>query len=372
METLLQSSNINDSRLKKLISIISTSELMKLTEACYYPSLKKNYYEILNICGLKESDVKLYVKRYYKGTPAASWVLHKDPITNLLIFIMNYFLNKRDLVNFKYTMILFIVRYYTNLIHKHIKYCDPNAFKYVLEHLTRTHLFSREKSIPGGLYHLSKEMEKKYMDKIKVGDVDDITKFITECRHRISQSVKSFAQHYYMAKKEGHGIVSQAEPSGDEDGKLSIYQTPKQGEKTVGEIVKNITVYKVIDRNSLVEARNITNLNNSFATIITDQLKDLKYSDNIRNALSSFIGGLKTTSMLCKKPFFDYVKKIMLVRSKAGLVNFRHEIDSIINKLKADNKLLNTLSSSYSRSASMFLAFYITIILRNKMCPSKH
>ena len=370
MERLLQKSNINYSRLKSLISRVSTTELMKLTEPCYYPSLKKQYYEIINICSLKESDVKLFVKEYYRGTPASTWILHKDPITNLLIFLMNYFLEKKDIIDFKYTMILFIVRYYTNLIHKHIKYCDPDAFKYVLEHLTRTHLFVREKSIPGGLYHLSMEMEKRYKDKIKRGDVEDITKFITECRHRVAQSVRSFASHYYIAKKEGQGIVSQEEPKDDEGG--FAYQTPKQGEKTVGDIVKTLTVYKVIDKKALDEARKVTGLNISFTILISDQLKDLKYADNIKNALFSFIKGLKNTSMLCKKPFYEYVKKMMLIRNKVGAINFRKEIDNIIEKMKKENNLLDSMSSSYSRSASVFLAFYITIILRNKMCPLTH
>ena len=80
---------------------------------------------------------------------------------------------------------------------------------------------------------------------------------------------------------------------------------------------------------------------------VSDQLKDLKYADNIKNALFSFIKGLKNTQMLCKKPFYEYVKK-----------------------MKKENNLLDSMSSSYSRSASVFLAFYITIILRNKMCPT--
>ena len=369
MDRLSIEASIDYPKLKRYISKLAATELMNLTEPCYIPKLKTHYYEILKLCKLKESDVKNFVKEYYKGTPAAKWKLQNDPITNLLIFIMFYFLRKNDITSFRYTMILFTVRYYTNLMNRQLpKYCDPNAFRYALEHLTRTHLFVREKSIPGGLFHLSKELEKRYRDKIKRGEVDDIAKFITESRHRVEQSIISFAQHYYRAKEEGKGVSTQTEPTDSEDTTL-IYQSPQKGERLINEVVKYITVYKSVDRKSFEEAKNLSGLNSSLCTVIVDQLKDLKYSDKIKNSLGGFIKGLTTTSMLCGKDFFIYVKKLMLTRSGKNMI-FRKEIDSIIESMKKDSDLLKSMSTSFSRSSSMFLAFYITLIVRNRTCPS--
>ena len=75
-----------------------------------------------------------------------------------------------------------------------MQFCNEDVFKYALENLAKTHLFSREKTIPGSLYYLSTEMDKRYGRFIKSGDVEGVTKFITECRTRISQSIKSFAE----------------------------------------------------------------------------------------------------------------------------------------------------------------------------------
>ena len=71
METLLSQSDINYTKLKKTLHRITAYELSSLSEPCYYPSLKKYYYELLHICKLKEKDVTQYVTRFYKGTPAS-------------------------------------------------------------------------------------------------------------------------------------------------------------------------------------------------------------------------------------------------------------------------------------------------------------
>ena len=71
MEQLLEISNIDYNRLKKKVHQITAFELSNLSEPCYYPSLKKYYYELLHISKLKEKDIKEFVKRFYAGTPAA-------------------------------------------------------------------------------------------------------------------------------------------------------------------------------------------------------------------------------------------------------------------------------------------------------------
>ena len=149
METLLNKSNIDLNKLKRTLHKITAQELSALSEPCYYPSLKKYYYELLYICKLKEKDITEYVKRLYKGRPAAKWKLHKDPISNFYIFIM-YSLNKsRQTTAYKSMLILYIIRNYTNLMHKQMQFCNEDVFKFALENLAKTHLFSREKTISG-------------------------------------------------------------------------------------------------------------------------------------------------------------------------------------------------------------------------------
>ena len=130
MQILLEKSNINFDLLKRTVHRLTANELSELSVPCYYPSLKKFYYEFLHISKLKETDVKEFVKRFYKGTPAAKWKLHRDPISNLYIFLMYALLQRREVTAFKSMMIFYVIRNYTNLIHKHIQFCNKDVFRY--------------------------------------------------------------------------------------------------------------------------------------------------------------------------------------------------------------------------------------------------
>ena len=261
MEILLEKSNINLTKLKKLLHKITAKELSSLSEPCYYPSLKKYYYELLYVCKLKEKDITEYVKRFYHGKPAAKWKLHKDPISNFYIFLM-YTLNKsRQVSAYKSMLILYAIRNYTNLIHKQMKFCIPDVFKYTLENLAKTHLFTREKTIPGALFFIANEMDKRFGSKIKMGDVDGIAAFITECRTRISQSIKSFAEIYYKAAEDGSAIKNPIE--GDEEVR---YQQLEKSSRVINDVVKSITVYKIVDSKAINDARSLTKVRASLAT----------------------------------------------------------------------------------------------------------
>ena len=190
METLLQIANIQQNELKKYLLKRVSSDLNDLSEPCFYPKLKRDYYEFLNFCGLKDSDVKNFVKYFYRGRPESAWILHKSPETNLLIFIMYFFLSKKEILGYSLTMKYFCIRYYTNLINKQIRFCNSDGFKSALELIPKIHLFSREGSIPGAIIFMSSEMEKKYIAGIASQNKEKISAFIVESRTRISRSIK--------------------------------------------------------------------------------------------------------------------------------------------------------------------------------------
>ena len=115
MEILLDKATIDLNRLKRTLHKITAFELSSLSEPCYYPSLKKYYYELLFLCKLKEKDISQYVTRFYKGKPAAKWKLHRDPISNFYIFLM-YALNKsRQVTAYKSTLIFYIIRNFCSI-----------------------------------------------------------------------------------------------------------------------------------------------------------------------------------------------------------------------------------------------------------------
>jgi len=368
MQELLEKSNINFVLLKKFIHRTTASELAKLSEPCYYPSLKKYYYELLHICNLKEVDIKAYVKRTYKGRPEAKWKLQVDPISNFYIFLMHAFLQRREITAYKSMMIFFVIRNYTNLMNKQIQYCNEEVFRYALENLAKTHLFIREKSIPGAIFFLANEMNRIFNSGIKENSVDIISKFITQCRTRVSQSIKSFAELYYKASEEGLGIRQPYEDESD-DGKNQ--QLLDKTSRVITEIVKNITVYKVIDHKAINEARTLTKIRASLATLIANNITEVKFADNIKLILELFVKDLSSVELLCGTGFFNYVRSLMSIKRTNQKIYFKQQINVLLNEviIKLDyQEDFSKLTKQTQSLVNMYLAYYITIFMKNSVC----
>lgn len=366
MQTLIDQSTIDLNKLKKIVHKIAATELSSLTEPCYYPSLKKYYYELLHVCKLKEKDLTQYVRRFYKGKPAAKWKLHRDPISNFYIFLMYILAKNRQVLAYDSMMILYLIRNYTNLIHKQLKFCNDDTFKYALENLAKTHLFAREKTIPGSLFYLSKEMTKRFGKPIKSGDVDGITAFITECRTRISQSIKSFAEIYYKANKDGSSMRNP-----NEDDESTQYQQLEKSSRVINDVVKSMTVYKIIDSKAINDARSITKIRASLATSISQGLTNIKYVDNIRLILELFVKELSQVGQLCGDEFFNNVRILMSIKRTKTLVYFKQQVNILIREIIKDidfDKKYNKLTNQTQSLISLYLAYYITLSMRNLIC----
>jgi len=371
METLLQNTKINHNSLKKFLMKVTAHELTELSNPCYYPKLKKNYFELLHLTGLKEQDAKTFVKRFYKGTKYSEFLLQKDPIANLIIFIMFYFLKVNDVAGYTTTMAYFIIRNYANLIHKQISFCNEYAFKYALEHLAKTHLFSREKTVSNSLYFMSKEIMRRYTKGIKKGNPEEIGKMITETRTRISQSIKSFAEAYYKATKSNTIIRNPYESENDTDSKKYQELVQDKHQRIIETIAKKICVYKYIDKKAIMDAKSITKINMSLATLLSSSLTDVKYLDDIKNILKLYLKNLTDVKMLCKKEYFTFLRNLMSIKRTTSTLYFKQQIQLIVGKIIDDinhKDRYERLSSQSRFMINLYVAFYITMILRNTIC----
>jgi hypothetical protein len=372
MEELLQKANINKSRLSHFVMKSAAKELSALSEPCYYPRTKKIYYEFLNLTRLTDKDVKDYVKRTYKGTKAEKWVLVKDPLTNLLIVIMHYFLNENDRKSYFSTLVYYMVMHYSRRMHVQMKYCDEDTFRYTLDNLTRTHLFYREKTIPNSLYYLATEVDRSFRKTLEKWDLENIIQFIMISRHRISQSVKSFAENYYRYKKEGIKITTQGGEDETETGSNAYqYKTIQRGQKVIDDVVKKITMYKNVDRKAFDEAKKISKVKTSIATIIVNQLTNSKHNNDIKIALNLFIKDLSSVSMICGSGYTSYVKKLMAVKRTTAQLYFKAQIQILIKNILDDadmEEAYEKYTSQTKFTINSFLAFYLTSIFRNSLC----
>jgi len=372
MEQLLAKANIKDSQLKTLISRIVATNLGSLSEPCFYPELKKHYYEMLKLTGLTEKDIKEFKKRRWSGKKEAKFATNMNDIANFLVFLLQYFLSKKDKQAYNYVMILYIIRHYANLMHKHFKYCNPDAFKYALETLTKTHLFAREKTIGNALYYMSQEMTRRWTTALMKGDLDAIGLFMRESRHRVSQSIKSFAQTYYKISEEGGGIQTQESPDENDENNYQ-QQSGQQSVKLIDTITKNITVYKSVDRKAQEEARKISKINASIATQITTKLSNTKYSDSIRTILRLYLKELKKPEQICGKDYEKHIRNLMSIKRTKLKIYFKQQIGVLMESVLRDFGYLQKykkLTTQTQFLINLFLAYYLTMLVRNNVCKN--
>ena len=369
MKVLLDKANIQEAKLKSYISKVVAEHLTKLSEPCYYPPYEKDYHEILHMVGLTESDIKSFVKDFYPQRLAKDYIL-KDSEVNLLMFLMHYHLQKRDQVTFLYDMIYLGVRFYCNRLKIHLsKYCNPEVFKNSLDNLNKTHLFSREKTIANAIFYLAKAEAVRFTpDILSFSDPERISKFVYEYRHKIAQSVKSFAQLYYRLDKEGKGY---RQPYEGEQGEFQSQQALERGQKIVEHITQKITVYKHLDHKALENAKKLTNVSSDLANDITKSLLNLKYGENIKLILELYIRDLKRTEQLCGNDFYTYTRDLMAIRRTKAQVYFKQQIIILLEKLIKDTdheKTFSKLTPQTKFQTSLFLAYYIGIYTRNTVC----
>lgn len=377
MESLLKIAKVDHNKLKQFLMRTTSFELSELSKPCYYPRLKKNYFNLLNLTHLTDKQLKEFAKRFYTKTKFFSKTeqllnLQKDPITNLLIFIMYYFLKNNDMNGYSTTMLYFGIRNYANILNKQIRYCSSEAFKYALENVAKTHLFSREQTIGNALYFMSKEIMRKYTNDIKNGDPDNMGLMINEFRHRISQSVKSFAEIYYNAQESQTGIRNPKEYEDEESGAKFEEQTQEKYQRVVDNISYKVCVYRHLDKRALNDAKNVTKINLNLATSLANSISNTKYIENVKLILKLFIKDIKQVKTLCNmKEYFKYIREMMSIKRTSSVIYFKQQISELTEKLIIDINYADKYSGLSSQSKYMinlFVGLYITMILKNTLC----
>jgi hypothetical protein len=372
MDELLQQLKIDDSRLKRIIVNAISHNLSSLSEPCVYPEVKKHYYEMVRLSGLTEKEIKAFTKRRWAGRKEAKFMAHMDPIANFYVFLMQHYIKKRDKIGYRNLMIFYIIRHYANLMHKYFPYCIDDAFKYALETLTRTHLFSREKTIPNALFFLSDEMIRRWTSGLEKNDLDEVSKFMQESRNRLEQSMRSFASTYHKAAKEGVGLKTEVIPTDDEDNENAFQNVSQEtGTRLIDKVVQKITVYKHVDHNAMMESRKEARISSALATQIVNKLNNTKYVDKLRTIYRLYVKDLQNSDSLCGKQFYPFVRKLMSIKRTRMKIYFKQQINILLLDILKEigyNKKYNELTSQTQFLHNLFLAYYLTMVFKNTVC----
>lgn len=370
MEELLKIAKPDFPKLSKIVRHVTGTTLSELSEPCFYPPHKVYYFELLNACNLTNDDIKQWIKNYWKGMPQAKWRLQNDPGIMFAIFIMWLFLHQKDEMSYTSSMIYFVIRFYSNAMHVFIPYCNPDVFKYTLDHLTKTHLFVRERTISGALYHLSKELIERYTAAFKTNDKLRISKFIQESRGRVSQSCESFRNMYYINHEEGKRYTTpwEAEEGREETVAPSVENT----ERISTEIARRITVYGEINPKILEVAQKLTKISGTFATDIAKQVSNPEHKEDVKLVIELFLKELKVVKQVCGKEFFGMVSSLLSIKRTSKQIYFKKEVTSLLLKIlrqSQQEKKFLALTRQTQFGAITFLSLYIMLFARQTLCP---
>jgi hypothetical protein len=370
MKDILSKIKVNIPQLKNFVVQYTGDELSNLSEPCYYSKTKKPYYAFLQHLHLNEKDLKEFIKRTYKNTKAEAFNVVIEPFTNLLLIVMHIFAIHRDKSAFAYTMIYYSIMHYSRLMNKQIQFCDLNAFRYTLDNLTKTHLFSREKTISNALFFLAKESERKYYEDIRTWNVDRVIYFIQEHRSRISQSIKSFATAYYEAKESGYAIKTYTDFQDDE---VNTYQQQvnETGKTKTEEVIKKLSMYKIIDKKALEDAKQLSKIKGIMAESIVKELLDVSHVEKVRMILYMFLKGLTSSADLCGAGLIPYVKKLMAVKRTVSTMYFKGLVESLLIDILKKTQFYTTYQSYTNQTQfiiNLFLAYYLIMYFRNSSC----
>lgn len=203
-----------------------------LLDPCYNPPISSMFKREFNTSLYKTiSKTGFNIEKYIEDNyirKVQSFKLFKDKTVWFLLLASIYFNGKKKKDNIDNEIIFLstfnlLLKYYTSLSVKHMsKFCDKTKAILALNTLSEKSLFSaknktviqlasatvnryslntkikhsiKNSNIALGIVYILDAVMNKYYPKVK--NIKDISKLIIIFRHRLSQSFKAYARHYY-------------------------------------------------------------------------------------------------------------------------------------------------------------------------------
>jgi len=370
MEIFDKKLRFNPSLVYRMISRETGQAINGLSEPCYRVRTKKFEATLYRTLGVTTKDIKEFAKRTYEGTDYGRMPMYNVPFTVILTYIYHKFAKANKKREAEIILLYLLVKFYGSMFKIMFPdFCIEDVFRYTIDHITKVHLFYREKTIANALIFLAKELHKKYYPLMADRwDPEVIKNFIVYGRSRVSQSTKSFAENYYRNREAGKGVKT--EKDSDDDGEnRNMYQTTTSatGKAAIEKFIQAAYVYKKYDEKSVVEAKKSSRVKNNLAENIIPLIHKKSSEESVRVILSVFMRELTNLNMLCSQQFYKTVKKLMMARKEK--VTFRNYVTQYTQSMFAEAMGSNfRVTQRDMVSLRLFVAFYITISFRKMFC----
>lgn len=370
MEIFDKKIKFNPNTIYRLIARQVGNDINGLSEPCYEVRTKVFEATVYRALGITRKDILDFIKRTYQGTDYIRFQTNKVPFTVVLFYLYHKYvlLNKPQIAE---TILLYVlIKFYGSSFRKAFPdFCNSDVFRYTIDNITKVHLFYREKTIANSLIFLSKVMNKKYFSILNRWEAEPLAKFIVDARSRVSQSVKSFAQNYYVNSDAGKGVKTEREPEDDDQKNMFQTTTSSTGRAAVEKFIKSMFVYKNYNQVAVNEAKKISRVKNNMAESVIPLIHRKSSEENVKIILTSFMRELLDVNALCSNEFYKLIKKLMMIRNYKDTFVFKNLViqftDSMFNEALSPS---SKISQRDMVALYLFVAFYITISFRKLFC----
>jgi predicted secreted protein len=283
------------------------------------------------------------------------YAMLNDQYTIMLIMGMLYMSRqkRRETAKLLYTFIA--LKFYSSLVHISFpKFCSDELWKLTLTKVSPKHLFREKNGVPNALLHIIEMLYKRYEPVLSGKEIreKDLVRVIYDLRHRLSQSLKSFAEAYYDLQKKGGFLKT----SGEEDENADVQLISDK-------ISMSICTFGQVDDVALNIAIAKSGINRDIGTSTILEISSVNYKDRMRFILI-LMGRTGNIKLLCTESGRNSFVRKMETGLKIGKYSAREEILSMLYSTELGYRL----KSIYTTQLVVFFSHYMAFYIKGKIC----
>ena len=340
----------------RYISRLIGNEMSAISKPCYMPKLIRYQEDIKSL--LKISDEELVKFKNKNISSEYGWFrVANDKYTLLVVAAIIYFCRTNRAEIGKLFFDFLSLKFYYNRLHLHFsKFCSPDLFNLALDKLSHRHLFKTKGGISSAVSFLSTEVFEKHKRVLMSETLTDekLLAIIYELRHRIGQSLRSFAQVYYKLAEEKHKgpISTQEEPMED---KMSMISD---------KISSMICTYGNIDDVAYSQSIIKSGIRKESARVIIKEISNPDHQSKVKFIITLFNYLVPLKNICTDSNRLSLLRRIEKKELVANKYVVKDEIVEIVRSIPSSYSI-RTIPDS---QISIFLGHYLTIYLKNRIC----
>jgi len=354
-ETFLDVPTEKIRELNRYISTIIGAELNDISRPCYYPKTIKYKNDLFARLNVKPADIKSFVKQF--DADIARFNMFNDDFTIVLLMATIYFAKTKRTELSRLSYLLLAIKFYSSLVHIAFpKFCNEDLWSITLTRVSPKHLFRDRNGVSNAVVYVSDALYRIYANILMKDEISshEITRITFDLRHRLSQSVKSFAEAYYALQKSGiKGYPSEGD-IGTESTDLHL---------VADKISMSMCTFEQIDDKAIEFALTKSGMRRDIAYSLISEISSVEYKDRIR-FIVVLMGKLYLLKNLCK----DSGRNILIrkIENEAAVGNYI--VKNEIIKLLYETELGFRLKTFNKSQLVIFFSHYLTLFIQKRLC----